>query len=190
MEEPPIALEHRFVADATTAPAMARAAVAHNMRSRRVAVLLVGCQLVLATLLFSGFSTAYSLSVRLIASNVYALVATIAIAVFAAVAAYRLTLRQVRIRAYAGAVFETGFGDEGFVTRHPMGSARYPYSAVVSVATRDAFVLLRVAGSPVVRIYPRDLFPDDVLQRLATGTGTGPGPAGGGLAPARVKPWR
>lgn len=79
-----------------------------------------------------------------------------------------LTRRNTRSTAYEGAVMRTGFGDSAFVTENPSSSTRYAYDAVESISTYGGFVFVRYVGSLVLRIYPTQIFPSEIVQRLET----------------------
>ena len=65
-----------------------------------------------------------------------------------------------------GAVIETGFGEDEYVIRQGGAVSRIAYVSVEWVATRGAFVLIKVAGNRTYSMHPRELFPDDALERI------------------------
>lgn len=161
--------EYCVVADAETAPAMARAFLTHGWQPRRSWVLGV-------TVIFSiGFAylavtnRAASTGDRLIGSLLFfLLVLPIAASLWLLLMliGYSVNLRNLRATTFAGAVLQTGFDDDSFISSNPLAANRYAYASVRSIVVHRGFVFLRLWGSTTIRTFPEQLIPPDARQRL------------------------
>lgn len=159
-----IAYTHRFVANPEVAKAIARAFqfYAHTLKGRWIFYALV---LVLFALIFvSGMSG--SIGAQVSWAFALALVPTLFLAVWTAVVSYWKMVRDSRLRLFNGAVLESGFGEKEMVLRDPLGSARLAYIGIKSVTARGHFVFIQRHGVPLFSVYPRELFPDEAIDRI------------------------
>ena len=159
-----IAYDHRFVASADTRKMFARAFLGHVYRTRRLWIFYC-LVLVLFTVLLMGDVSAAT-SGRLFWAIVFALVPTLIIAAWVSTVSYLKMVRGSRLRLFNGAVLESGFGESEMVFRNPIASVRMSYKGVKSVNTRGPFVFMQMHGSPVLAMYPRELFPDAAIDRI------------------------
>ncbi|HSE10353.1 MAG TPA: hypothetical protein VLB29_16950 [Nocardioidaceae bacterium] len=162
-----IAYTNRFVASPSTGRSMARAFVRHGLTMRSQVVFYAGffalCVL-MWMVLFDEDSA--SLGARVFWASVLAGVTTLALAVLVAVLGYVRTVRGARITLFPGAVVESGFGDGQMLLRNPLAESKISYRSVRTIKARGDFVFLRHRASPIVAIYPRALFPDDVIAHI------------------------
>ena len=119
-----------------------------------------------ALLLFSGMDDGHSVGARVFWSLVFALVPTVLLAVLLGTMIYVRTLRGARLRVYAGAVLETGFGERTLVLRNPVESSRQDYRTIRSVKAHRDHVFIRRVGPAPVAVWPRALFPDEEIARI------------------------
>lgn len=156
---------HRFVANSDTAKTIARAIqfYAHRLKGRWI---FYGLILVLFALLIMGIWRSGSIGAQVFWAIVFALVPTTILAVWTAVISYLATVRGSRLRLFNGAVLESGFGDEEMVLRNPIASVRLAYIGIKSVTARGNFVFMQQHGAPFLNAYPRELFPDEAIDRI------------------------
>jgi hypothetical protein len=76
-------------------------------------------------------------------------------------------VRSARVRVFPGAVLESGFGADALVLRNPLSESRVSYRAIKSVTPRGDFIFMRQHGVPMVGAFPRALFPDEAIARMA-----------------------
>jgi hypothetical protein len=163
----PIPYQHRFVVQAGTAKAMARAFVRYRLGQLHVRLVFLGLWLVATLLLFLSYDAdELSAGARLYGGLFYGLLFTLIVLAIGMALTYVATRRLGRGRITEGAVLETGFGDDAVVISRPGSSGRTAYSVIRAVDVRKGFVFVRFDGNPVTNIYPRELFPDDALARL------------------------
>lgn len=158
---------HRFVARPATGRKMAGAFVRHALTMRSQLLFFAGflglCFLMWMVLFDEDSAT---LGARVLWATVLAAVATAALALLVAVISYVRTLSGARVRLFPGAVVESGFGEEEMLLRNPLVESRVSYRSVQSLRARGDFVFLRHRGAPVIAIYPRELFPDEMIARI------------------------
>lgn len=156
---------HRFVANSDTAKTIARALqiYAHRLKGRWIFYSLI---LVLFSLLIMAGWRSGSIGAQIFWAIVFALVPTAILAVWAAAIGYFATVRGSRLRLFDGAVLESGFGEEEMVLRNPIASARLAYAGIKSVTARGKFVFMQQHGVPLLSVYPRELFPDEAIDRI------------------------
>ena len=157
--------QHRFVAEAGTASAMARAAVANTFRSRSWWLTSTSVAAVLALFFLTVTSARFSL-LKLVTAALYGIVVVSMVSVLGAVIIYVRTVRPMRFIVYAGAELQSGFGEDAFVVEGPQGMGRKSYTMVRSVVVRGDFVFVRFRDNPLVVLYPRELFPDEAVARV------------------------
>lgn len=157
---------HRFVANSDTNQKIARASLgnAHRLKSQWISYSLV--LVPLTVLLMSSVGNSSSLGSRVSWAVAVALLPTILFAVLAGAISYFQMVRGSRLRLFKGAVLESGFGEDEMVYRNPIESDRIAYTAVKSVTARGEFVFLQYHGLPIVLSYPRELFPDEAIDRI------------------------
>jgi hypothetical protein len=90
---------------------------------------------------------------------------------------YVVNCRNFRRTVPPGTVQRTGFGRDEFVTANALSSSRFSYRAVHSFDSHGGFVFIRFVGQPVMRVYPRELFPPDAITRLREGSAQGRSPS-------------
>lgn len=161
---------HRFVANSDTAKANARAFqfYAHRLRGRWIFYALI---LVLFALLIMGGWRSGSIGAQVFWAIVFALVPTLIVAVCTAVISYLASVRGSRLKLFNGAVLESGFGEEEMVLRNPIASLRLAYIGIKSVTVRGNFVFMQLHGAPLLNVYPRELFPDEAIDRILRARG-------------------
>ncbi|MDQ3028524.1 MAG: hypothetical protein M3R09_00530 [Actinomycetota bacterium] len=162
----PIEYTNRYVADADKRRRFARAYVGYAHRPRGVWVFHAGVLMLFAMILGSGIDPRYGLGTRVAWGLVWATIPTSVIALCLAALVYLRALRDAKVRLYDGAVIESGFGEREMVSRSPRSSSRLNYQAIGSVTPRGDFVFLRLHGVALVSVYPRELFPDDAMERI------------------------
>lgn len=161
-----IAYSHRFVAEAYTGKSLARASLGYAYRTKRPWVFNSLVLVIFTFLLFSRKSSSPDLGGRIFWAAVFALLPTLIHAVWALALSYFRMVRRSRWRLFNGAVLESGFGEGEMVLHNPLGSVRLSYKGVRSVTARGKFVFMQMHGSPVIAIYPRELFPDAAIDRI------------------------
>jgi hypothetical protein len=146
---------------------MARAFVRHALTLRAQQLFYAGffvlCML-LWLVLFDGDSA--TPGAMLFWAVLLAGATTVALVVLTLLLGYVRTVRGARVRLFPGAVLESGFGESHMVLRNPLAESRISYRSVRTLVARGDFVFLQHHGSPVVAVYPRDLFPADALARI------------------------
>lgn len=60
----------------------------------------------------------------------------------------------------------SGFGDGAMVLRNPLSTARIRYEGIQSVTARGDVDFMRQQGVPLLGVYPRELFPDEAIERI------------------------
>ena len=118
-----------------------------------------------ALLIMSGWKSG-SIGAQVFWALVFALVPTLILVVWAAAIGYRATVRGSRLRLFNGAVLESGFGEDEMVLRNPIASVRMAYTGIKSITARGGFVFMQQHGSPLFTVYPRELFPDEAIDRI------------------------
>lgn len=126
----------------------------------------LACYLVLAINFASSIDPPIGLVTRVIWGLGGATIPTSVAALFLAGLLYFRALRGGKVMLYDGAVFETGFGESEMVSRGPLRATRLRYEAISSVTQRGDFVFMRQRGHAIVSVYPRELFPDEAVQRI------------------------
>jgi hypothetical protein len=159
-----IAYSHRFVSSSDTRKRFARAFLGHVYRTRRLWVFYF-LVLVLFTVLLMG-DVSSSMSGRPFWAIAFALLPTLIIAAWVSTVSYLKIVRGSRLRLFDGAVLESGFGESEMVFRNPIASVRMSYMGVKSITARGSFVFMKTHGSPVLAMYPRELFPDAAIDRI------------------------
>ncbi len=165
-----IPFANRFVAGPNTRRDVARASMSYSLHRKVLWVAPLVSVLPFSLLLFSGMDSEYSLSFRLFWAPIFALVPALLLAAMLtpliAILSYRITLKGSKARLYEGAVLETGFGEDEWVSRTPLAAARTSYRAIKGVSVRGQFVFLRIHGLAQAVMWPRELFPDPAIQHI------------------------
>jgi hypothetical protein len=156
---------HRFVANSGTAGTIARAFqfYAHRLKGRWVCYALI---LLLFTLLLMSGVSSRSVGAQFFRAIAFALVPTAILAVWTTAIGYLRMVRGSRLRLFNGAVLESGFGEEEMVLRNPIASVRLAYKGIKSITAQGNFVFMQQRGVPLLTVYPRDLFPDEAIDRI------------------------
>jgi hypothetical protein len=165
-DETPIPLTHRHVVDSAWAAAAWRGSIVTGLRRPVLPVLIAGSLLLPFLLYYAGFDSRYSLVTRVTWAIIWAVVTVFVIWTPLFALGYWMTKRNARQIWYDGAVRESGFGADAFVTRNPYITRRIRYDAVKSIDVRGNYVYIRVLGGAVPLTYPRALFPDGEIARI------------------------
>jgi hypothetical protein len=164
-DEAPIRLTHRYVVGPASAGAVWRDHVVTN-RTKVLLPPIVVCLLLAALIYYPGYDEHYSFLTRAVGATIWAVVTVLLVwTPLLAFACWRTT-RNLRIRWYDGAVLESGFGPDAFVTRSPKIARRIRYDAVKSIKVSRKHVHIYMLGSIVALIWPRALFPDEDIARI------------------------
>lgn len=161
-----ISYTNRFVANAGTRREIARAFVGHAQRMRGTWLFYLLVLVLFAVISVSGMDTRFGLRTRVAWSILYAIVPTAVVAALIATIGYLRTYRGSRLRLFEGAALESGFGENEMILRGPLAEVRLSYQGIRSITARRNFVFMRQHGSPLVSVYPRELFPDEALERI------------------------
>ena len=161
-------LTRRFVATDRTSGDMASAFIVYTYTRRRT-WLVFAAILVLFTALLMLVIDAGDVSTRLVWALGLALMPTLIVILISGSIGYIRLSRNAKVRVPAGAVLESSFGPREMALSGPLGATRLPYTAVTSVVAKNGFVFLRQPGVPFVSVWPLDLFPDEILDRLPAG---------------------
>jgi hypothetical protein len=165
-----IAFTHRFVAGPDTAKQIAWVGVGCALRRKTVWTVPLLSVIPMSLMINAALDSTYSLMTRLfwtpLATLPFALVATLLSALLVAMTTYRTTRQSAELRAFDGAVLETGFGVHEWVSRTPRSSTRSRYSTVRSLDVRGDFVLIRKDGLPPLAVWPKQNFPDAAIARM------------------------
>jgi hypothetical protein len=129
-------------------------------------VYLAVVEVLFAVVLGLSFDDSYGTVPRSLWASVYALVPTIGIAVVTLGVGYLLNRRSFRHRLREGVVLEAGFGDRFLVLRGPWAETTLSFDGIASVRSRGEWVFLQQRGSPVLSVWPEQLFPSAALTRL------------------------
>lgn len=157
---------HRFVATSHTGKKIARAFLGRAHRMKRQWVVYSLFLVIFASIAISGMSESFSLWSRIFWAIVFALVPTLITVVLVVAISYFQMVRGTRVRLFNGAVLESGFGEDEMVIRNPIASGRMAYKGIKSVSVRGDFVFMKHHGLPLVVGYPRELFPDEAINRI------------------------
>jgi hypothetical protein len=163
-----IPVQYEFTASSDTARRMSRAFLRRLWSGFGAVRLLAVFAVVSVVLLYS--SDVQGWRDRLVGAGFWAAVVTLYLGVLLAALSYRMNRRTLGRTTYAGAAMRTGFGQDEFITENELSSSRFSYDAVESISSVSGFVFVQYVGQPVVRIYPAELFPAEVVERLGTAT--------------------
>ena len=161
-------MQHEFTASADTARRMSRAFLLRMWRRHAAVRILAMFAVVTVVLLYP--SDVQGWRDRLVAAGFWAAVVTLVPVAVLVALSYRMNRRNLGRTTHAGAVMRTGFGEGEFITENELSSSRFSYDAVQSISSVSEFVFVQYVGQPVVRIYPAELFPAEVVERLGTAT--------------------
>jgi hypothetical protein len=161
----PIPFQYAFTAGPSTISVLARAWLGHSVRQRSTVITYVIVFVVVAA------ATLASASSINIGTALGAFVIGTFPVIFCLVVSYVRTRRSLTRVLSAGVVLQTGFGELALVTASPNGYSRLNYSALRSIVSRGPAVFIRINGSPVTNIFPRELFPEHELQRVRLAMG-------------------
>ncbi|GHH79655.1 hypothetical protein GCM10017772_45850 [Promicromonospora soli] len=125
-----------------------------------------GIELALALLIGISFDDRYGTLTRVLWGPVYALVPTLGIVVVVLGLSYLVNRRRFRQRLREGVVLEGGIGAHFLVLHSPWAQTTLSFDGLASVRSRGQWVFLQQIGSPVVNVWPAELFPPAELARL------------------------
>jgi hypothetical protein len=91
---------------------------------------------------------------------------TLGIAVVGLGAGYFLNRRMFLRRLREGVVLEAGIGERVLVLRGPWAESTLSFDGIASVRSSGNWVFLNQIGSPVLSVWPAQLFPPADLARL------------------------
>lgn len=165
-----IGYTHRFVASSDTSRKSARAFLGHALRTRRQWVFYLLVLALFTVVLMSGMDPRLGLGSQITWAAVFALLPTLIVAFSLVAISYVRMVRGSRLRLFEGAVLESGFGEDEMVFRNPIAAVRISFRGIKSLTARGDFVFMQQHGVPVVGIYPRELFPDDAIDRILRAT--------------------
>jgi hypothetical protein len=161
----PIPFQYAFTTGPSTISVLARAWLGHSVRQRSTVITYA---IVFVVVGVAVLASASSIDIGTVLG---ACVAGTFPVIFCLAASYIKTRRSLTRVLPPGAVLQTGFGERALVTASPTGSSRLNYSALRSIVSRGPAVFLRINGSPVTNIFPRELFPDPEIHRVRLAIG-------------------
>lgn len=156
----------RWVATQDSAKYAAGALVGLTLRRRGWWVYVGVVELALALWFGLALDERHGTVTRLLWGPAYALLPTLGIATVALAAAYLLSRRMFRRRLRAGVVLESGIGKRALVLRGPWAQSTLSFDGIASVRTSGHWVFLQQVGSPMLNVWPAELFPPADLARL------------------------
>ena len=157
----------RWVATADSAKEAAGAFLKLTLRRPRWWVFVALVELLFALLVALSFDERYAAVTRMLWAPVYALAPTIGIAVFVLGLGYLLNRRLFGQRLREGVVLESGIGERVLVLRGPLAEITLSFDGIASLRSSDNWVFLQQTGSPVLGVWPAELFPAADLARMA-----------------------
>ncbi len=163
-----IPVQYEFTASSDTARRMSRAFLLRVWRRHGAVRVLALFAVVTVVLLYPSDVPGWR--DRLVTACFWAAVVTLGAVAALAALSYRMNRRNLGRTTQAGAVMRTGFGEDEFITENELSSSRFSYDAVQSISSVSGFVFVQYVGQPVVRIYPAELFPAEVVEGLGTAT--------------------
>lgn len=113
-----------------------------------------------------SFDERYGPATRALWGSVYAVVPTLGIAVVGLGLAYFLNRRRFRRRLREGVVLESGIDERFLVLRGPWAETKLSFDGIASVRSSGNWVFLQQTGSPVVNVWPAELFSPADMARL------------------------
>jgi hypothetical protein len=162
-----IPYSHRFVANSDSGKRMARAYLGHLHRMDGLWFCYSLVLWIFWLLLRTGMNSIDgNWTAKDVWAFVFALVATLTVAVFTATIHYFQMVRRSRLRWFSGAILESGFGEDEMAYRDVVESSRIAYAGITSVTARGDFVFMEQHGVPLVCVYPRELLPDEAIDRI------------------------
>jgi hypothetical protein len=156
----------RWVATRGSAGQAAAAFFRLTLRARRLWVLVVLTELALGSLLALSIDGRYDAATRVLWGLVYAVVPTLGLVGVGLGVGYLLNRRSFGRRLREGVVLESAIGQDFLLLRGPWAETRLAFDGIASVRTREDWVFLQQIGSPVVAVWPAELFPPPDLARL------------------------
>lgn len=156
----------RWVATGDSAAQAARAFSALTLRSRRWWLFVAVVEVLWAVLIGLSFDEGSDVVTRALWGPVYALVPTLGIAGVVLGISHLLNRRLFAQRLREGVVLESGMGEHVVVLRGPAAEIALSFEGIASVRTHGGWVFLQQTGSPVVGVWPAELFPPADLTRV------------------------
>ncbi len=160
-------LTARWVATRDSAKQAAGAFLKLTLRRPRWWVFVAVVELLFAVLVGLSFDERYGALTRLLWGPVYALVPTLGIAGLVLGIGYLLNRRLFSRRLHEGVVLESGIGERFLVLRGPVAETTLSFDGIASLRSSGDWVFLQQTGSPVLGVWPAELFPPADLARMA-----------------------
>lgn len=157
----------RWVASRDSAKQAARAFLRLTLRRPRWWVFVAVVELLFAVLVGLSFDERYGVVTRVLWGAVYALVPALGVAGVALGVGYLLNRRLFSQRLRDGVVLESGIGERLLLLRSPVAETTLSFDAIASVRSTGKWVFLQQTGSPVLGVWPVELFPPADLARMA-----------------------
>lgn len=157
----------RWVATGDSAKQAAGAFLKLTLRRPRWWVFVALVELLFAVLVALSFDERYAAVTRVLWAPVYALVPTLGIAGLVLGVGYLLNRRLFGQRLREGVVLESGIGERLLVLRGPLAETTLSFDGIASLRSSGNWVFLQQTGSPVLGVWPAELFPPADLARMA-----------------------
>jgi hypothetical protein len=157
----------RWVATRGSAKQAAGAFLRLTLRRPRWWVFVTVVELLVTVLVALSFDEGYVAVTRVMWGAVYALVPTLGIAGVVLGVGYLLNRRLFGQRLREGVVLESGIGERCLVLRGPIAETRLAFDGIASLRMSGSWVFLQQTGSPVLGVWPAELFPPADLARMA-----------------------
>lgn len=158
----------RWVATRDSAPQAAGAFSRLTLRRPRWWVFVAVVELLGAVLVGLSVDERHADVTRLLWGLVYALVPTLGIAGLVLGIGYLLNRRLFRQRLREGVVLESVIGERSLVLRGPVAETTLSFDGIASLRSSGGWVFLQQTGSPVLGVWPAELFPPSDLARMAS----------------------
>jgi hypothetical protein len=156
----------RWVATRDSAKQAAGALLKLTMSRPRWWLFVAVVELVFAFLIGVTFDDRYGTATRVLWGPAYALVPTLGIVAVVLGVSYLLTRRRFRQRLSEGVVLESAIGESFLSLRGPWAETTLSFDGLASVRSSGHWVFLQQIGSPVLNVWPAELFPPADLARL------------------------
>lgn len=157
----------RWVATGDSAKQAAGAFLRLTLRRPRWWVFVALVELLFAVLVALSFDDRHAALTRVLWAPVYALVPTLGSAGLVLGLGYLLNRRLFSQRLREGVVLESGIGERLLVLRGPLAETTLSFDGIASLRSSGNWVFLQQTGSPVLGVWPAELFPPADLARMA-----------------------
>lgn len=157
---------HTWVADAGSADAAARSFARGSVRRTRSRLVLVAVWLLVGALMWTALGDDLDPLDRVLWALGYGTV-VLALALPIGLLIGRARVRRLfATRLGPGTELTSRFGPDAVLLTGPLSRHELTYDGLVHVERVDDWVHLRQLGSPVVGVWPADLFPHPELERM------------------------